>query len=96
MTLSDIRSLANILMQAQPVNGRMEAQATWAAVCSDVAADIRKRHLVSDHQFSEGVFLDCALGKGEYCLSDPREDERSWDPMVEDTWASPVVLGSNQ
>jgi hypothetical protein len=98
VTLNDIRVLANILMQAEPGLGGMTARGVWASVCGDVAADIRKRKLVDDHQFDEGVFLDTCLGKGEYLLSDPDEDDKSWDPMVEDghTWRSRPVLGKDQ
>lgn len=113
MNIHDIRDLANVLMQAQPgaVNDAA-VQGTWRAVVSDVAEEIRKRSkhpeqglgMVTDHRFDMGVFIDVVMGKGQYELSDPAENDASWDAVFETEgdglpepfYQSAVVLGQGE
>jgi hypothetical protein len=64
-------------------------QSTWQTIVSDVAHELRTRSknpadgdgVVTDHYFNDRVFIDVVMGKGNYSLSNPEENDASWDVM---------------
>jgi hypothetical protein len=71
VTLNDTIQLAFLLKNAEPAAYEGQAaHASWASVCGQLAAGIRKHKLVSDHPYDEEMFLLAATDQGEYLIGD--------------------------